>query len=215
MSLPFTVEQFLGVFARYNEAVWPGQLSLHLLAVTCVAALALRTPLASRLISASLAFFWAWAGVVYHGLFFAPVNPAALLFGALFVAAAGVFAWQGVVRDRLRFLLTGSAEAAVGFALVAYALLAYPLLAIAFGHGYPAMPTFGAPCPVTLFTLGMLAFLQQPYPRHVFFVPLAWVLVASQATVLLRMYEDLGLLFAGAAGLWLALRPFTPRSAHP
>jgi hypothetical protein len=29
MSLPFTVEQFLGAFERYNEAVWPGQLALQ------------------------------------------------------------------------------------------------------------------------------------------------------------------------------------------
>lgn len=210
MSLPFTVEQFLGVFARYNEAVWPGQLSLHLLGVMCVAALSLRTELASRLVCASLAFFWAWAGVVYHALFFSPVNPAAPVFAALFIAAAVIFAWHGVLHERLRFVLTPSPQAAVGFALVAYALLAYPLLAIAFGHRYPAMPTFGAPCPITIFTLGMLAFLRPPYPRHVFVVPLAWVLVASQATLFLGMYEDLGLLAAGAAGVWLALQPFTP-----
>jgi len=27
MRLPFTVEQFLEVFARYNDAIWPAQLS--------------------------------------------------------------------------------------------------------------------------------------------------------------------------------------------
>jgi hypothetical protein len=207
MSLPFTVEQFLAVFERYNEAVWPGQLALHFLAVACVAALALRGRLASRLICAGLAFLWAWSGAVYHAIFFSPVNPAAALFAAVFVAGAGLFAWQGVFHDRLRFGLTPSPRTAVGFGLVAYALVIYPLLSVWLGHRYPAMPTFGAPCPVTLFTLGMLAFLRAPYPRYVFAVPLAWVVVASQAALLLGMYEDLGLVVAGAAGLWLALAP--------
>jgi hypothetical protein len=36
MNLPFTVEQFLDVFARYNNAIWPAQLLLNLLALAVV-----------------------------------------------------------------------------------------------------------------------------------------------------------------------------------
>jgi hypothetical protein len=36
MPLPFTVEQFLDVFRRYNEQVWPAQLALLLLGVGAV-----------------------------------------------------------------------------------------------------------------------------------------------------------------------------------
>lgn len=207
MSLPFTTQQFLGVFARYNEAVWPAPLALHLIALACVGALSLRS-LAAPLICAGLAFLWLWTGVLYHGLFFSAVNPAAPVFAALFVAGAAIFAWQGVLRDRLRFALTLTPRGMVGVALLAYGLFGYPALAIALGHSYPAMPSFGTPCPLTIFTIGMLALLRPPYPRHVFIAPLAWVVVGSQATLLFGMYEDLGLLAAGAVGAWLALHPF-------
>lgn len=207
MSLPFTTEQFLGVFAGYNEAVWPAQLALHLVAVACLAALSLRS-LGAPLVCAGLAFLWLWTGIVYHLLFFSAVSAAAPFFAALFVAGALLFAWQGIVRDRLRFAWTLGPRAIVGLALLAYALFGYPALAIMLGHAYPAMPTFGTPCPVVIFTLGMLALLRPPYPRHVFIAPLAWVLVGSQATLLLGMDEDLGLAAAGAAGAWFALQPF-------
>jgi hypothetical protein len=213
MSLPFTQQEFLAVFAAYNQAVWPAQLALHLAAVASVAALALRGRLPSRLISATLALLWAWAGIVYHVGHFAAVNPAANLFAGLFVVGAAVFAWEGVVRSRLHFALSATPRAALGFALVAYALAGYPVLGVLLGHAYPSMPTFGAPCPTTLFTVGMLAFLRPRYPRYVFVFPLAWSLVALQAAFLLGMYEDLALAPAAAAAVWFALE--RPRKEHP
>lgn len=37
MNLPFTTDEFLGVFARYNEAVWPAQYLLNAVALVGVA----------------------------------------------------------------------------------------------------------------------------------------------------------------------------------
>jgi Family of unknown function (DUF6064) len=37
MKLPFTVEQFYGVFREYNTALWPAQVLLFALAVVAVA----------------------------------------------------------------------------------------------------------------------------------------------------------------------------------
>lgn len=213
MSLPFTPDEFLGVFGRYNEAVWPAQLVLHMMSVACVAALPLRGKLASRLICAALALLWAWAGLAYHLQYFADINPAAWLFAALFVAGAAIFAWEGVLHGRLRFAFADTPRCALGFGLLAYALLVYPLLSISLGHAYPTMPTFGLPCPTTIFTIGMLAFLGAPYPRYVLAVPLGWVVIATQAAFLFGMYEDLGLLAAGVAGIWFVFD--RPRKEHP
>jgi hypothetical protein len=150
---------------------------------------------------------------VYQATFFSPVNPVADLFAALFIIGAAMFAWYGVVRERLEFGLRPGPRAVAGFVLIAYALLLYPLLATQFGHRYPAMPTFGAPCPLTIFTIGMTAFLRPPYPRWIFAIPLAWIVIASQATLVFGMYEDLGLLPAGVAAVWFAMQPFT-RARH-
>jgi hypothetical protein len=199
MSLPFGKTEFLAVFVRYNEAVWPAQMVLYALAIAALLGLFMRLRQADRAMAALLALLWAWAGLVYHGLYFREINPAAPLFVVLFIAGAAALAWEGVVRDRLRFCGAPRGRAAAGQALIAYALVFYPLLSIVFGHVYPAAPTFGMPCPVTIFTVGVLLQLKAPYPRSVLIAPLLWIVVAGQAAFRFGVWEDLGLLVAGVA----------------
>lgn len=42
MQLPFTVEQFFGVFRLYNDSVWPAQIFLLALAILAVTFVTLR-----------------------------------------------------------------------------------------------------------------------------------------------------------------------------
>lgn len=214
MSLPFTRTEFFAVFASYNEAVWPAQLALYALGVAALGLVFVRRRYSGRLIAAILALLWLWMGGVYHLAYFRPVNPAAGLFGGAFLLAAAAFAWEGVVRQRLRFEPRAGAAGAIATVLLAYALVIYPLLAMLLGHAYPAMPTFGLPCPTTLFTLGMLALLRPPYPAYLLVVPVLWTIVGVQGALLLGVYEDFGLVFAGAAGLWLAFHG-RRTSEHP
>jgi hypothetical protein len=209
MALPFSREQFFEVFSSYNDAVWPAQIVLYALALVALALALTPRSYSGRAACAVLALLWAWMGAVYHFVYFREVNPAATLFGAAFLLAAALFAWQGVVQGRLAFECNRGARSAAGLLIVAYGLAFYPALAWLLGHGYPAMPTFGLPCPTTIFTLGMLTLVRRPFPRAVFLVPLAWVIVGTQAALLFGMYEDLGLLAAGAAGAWRLLRAAT------
>lgn len=214
MNLPFTQEQFFGVFSRYNEAVMPLQIGLVLLGLSAFGAMVVRRRDSDRVVSAILAGLWIWMGVVYHLIYFREVNPAATLFGVMFLGGAAVFAWVGVVQGRLVFDCESRARRIAGHALIAYALVGYPLLSAILGREFPEMPTFGLPCPTTIFTIGMLAFLSAPFPRYVFAIPIAWALIGSQAALLLGVYEDLGLLVAGLAGVWLAFdSPREPKHA--
>jgi len=213
MNLPFTRDQFFEVFARYNEGVMPLQLALFLLALSAFGAMVIRRRGSDRVVSAILAGLWAWMGIVYHFNYFAPVNPAAPVFGAMFLAAAALFAWAGVVRGRLVFDDDSRARRIVGHALIAYALVGYPIVSLLLGRQYPDVPTFGVPCPTTIFTMGMLAFLSRPFPRYVLVVPIAWAFIGGQAAFLLGVPEDLGLWLAGLAGLWLAFD--RPRERRP
>lgn len=204
--LPFTAEQFFDVFRAYNEAVWPAPVLLLALAVAALVIVAWQRPWSGRVVSAILGFFWAWIAVAYHLAHFASINPLAYAFAAVSAAGAGVFVWQGVARGRLRFRFSGSARAVGGAALVSFALLVYPAWSVLAGHRYPAMPTFGLPCPTTLFTIGMLALLVPPYPRSVAVVPVLWCLVGAQAAFLLGVPQDLGLLVAAVFGGYLVMR---------
>jgi hypothetical protein len=203
MNLPFTQPQFFELLARYNEDLIPLQIGLFLLGLSAFVAMVVRRPDSDRVISAILAGLWAWMGIVYHLMYFREINPAATLLGAAFLGAAAIFAWTGVIQGRLVFDCASRARRITGHALIAYALAGYPLLSAMLGREFPEMPTFGLPCPTTIFTLGMLAFLSAPFPRYVFAVPIAWALIGGQAAFLLGVYEDLGLVLAALAGIWL------------
>jgi len=164
MKIPFTVEQFFEVFTRYNESVWPMQIVLIMLALSMIILLFWSRHYSSRLIAAVLSFFWAWMAIAYHFVFFTVINPAAWFFGAFFLVGALWYAWIGVIRTKLRFSLHGGIRAWLGGLLIAFSLVIYPLIGYLFGHRYPAMPTFGLPCPTTISTLGILMFAWFQYP---------------------------------------------------
>jgi hypothetical protein len=204
---PFTREQFIAVFADYNLAVWPAQIVAYGLGLALVAVLLRPSPAGRRFVSAGLAVMWAWTGIVYHGMFFAAINRAAALFAALFVLQALLFVRVGVMQGRLAFGRPTGPGTALGWALLVYAGVLYPLLGAWGGHAYPQLPTFGiTPCPVTLFTIGLLLLATAPVPRALLAAPLAWSLIGGSAAWLLDIAQDWPLLFSGAAIVWLAWR---------
>ncbi len=209
MNIPFTRADFYGVFSAYNTAVWPMQLLLMALGVLAVVLLIRQRKNASVGISAILTFLWAWQALAYHLVFFTAINPLAYVFAAVFMVGAAVFFWQGVVRRRLNFTQTGITNgwrARAGWSLMIFAVFIYPAWTYLTGHRYPAFPTFGLPCPSTLFTIGLLTFLVKPYPRSPFVVPVLWCFVGSQAAFVFDVTADLGLIVAGVLGLVLAVQ---------
>jgi hypothetical protein len=205
MPLPFTPDQFLAVFAAYNLAVWPAQLVAYLLSLGMVLTLLRPTRWTHQIVGAVLGLMWLWTGVAYHALFFAPINKTALAFAALFVVQGLLFAHAALLRSELRFTQGQGLRAWFGWALIAYSALIYPMIGLA-GHGYPAMPMFGVtPCPVTLFSFGVLLLAQQPVPRRLLVIPLVWTLVGGSAAFLLEVPQDWLLIASGllvAPWLW-------------
>jgi hypothetical protein len=199
MALPFTVEQFLGVFVRYNEAIWPAQLVAYLLGAAAVALAFRPTTWSHRAISAILGLFWLFAGAVYHLTFFRAINPIAAVFGAAFVVQGLLLLWVGAVRGRLVFAPGRTVATAIGALFVLYAMVLYPAIGMALGHGYPSAPVFGvAPCPLTIFTLGLLLWADADgrLPKGLLVVPVLWSLLGVSAALQLGIREDLGLLVA-------------------
>jgi hypothetical protein len=83
--LPFSPEQFASVFVDYNTAIWPVQLGAYVLGCSAMVLLLCNASHANRFAAGVLAITWLWTGIVYHGVFFATINKAAYLFGALFI----------------------------------------------------------------------------------------------------------------------------------
>jgi hypothetical protein len=197
MELPFSPDQFLDVFAAYNRALWPAAVALWLATLGGVVQLA-RGRARGAALGALLALHWAWSGLAYHALYFSAVNPAAPAFAALFAGQAGAFAWASVARPGLTFAWGHSPRHLLAAALLAGAL-AYPGLALLIVHAWPRVPTFGVPCPTTLFTAGCLLAAVPPVPRWLLVIPALWSLVGGSAAFLLGITPDLMLFAAGAA----------------
>lgn len=208
MQLPFTIDQFFGVFRDYNATVWPAQIALVLVAVFALAVIWRRWASSGVVVSAILGVLWAWLALGYHLAFFVRINPLAYGFAAVSLLGAGLFIWFGVVRRQIEFTFERGPRTFLGLALVAFALVVYPVWSTAAGHAYPELPTFGLPCPTTIYTVGLLALARGPRVRAVVIVPFLWSLVGSQAAFLLDVEPDLGLVVAAlvAAGLLYAPR---------
>jgi len=83
------------------------------------------------------------------------------------------------------------------------ALIIYPILSLLFGHSYMSSPTFGAPCPTTIYTFGLLWIVRRPLARYSLAVPLIWSAVGGSAAFALGVRQDIGLVVAGLSGFWL------------
>ncbi len=201
MALPFTIDDFLSVFMRYNLSIWPVQVAIYVAAATIVGWLLWHPSRTGSLaLTALLAFCWVLMGAGYHLGFFRAISGVALPAGVLFTLTGLGFAWI-TARGSFSFGWRRDAWAVIGLILVLYAMVGYPLAGLAVGHHYPRSPVFGvAPCPTTIFTFGVLLLATSRVPGWLLVVPAIWSLFAASAAVLLGMTEDLLLPVAGVVG---------------
>jgi hypothetical protein len=158
---------------------------------------------------------WAGMGFGYMWLYFADINPAAKLFGAIFLVQAALLAVMAVRERGRAYGRRRDARFWIGLSLIAYGMLLYPLLGVAFGHGYPQAPMFGlVPCPTTIFTFGMLLLAARP-KRLLLWLPLVWAAIGSFAAVKFGIYEDVGLLVAAIVTAAVLLRSRLAADAAP
>lgn len=210
--LPFTTEQFRSVFVDYNNSIWPVQIAAYLLGGVAVAFLLHNRPQGDRVIAGILAMMWLWTGVGYHALSFCSINRAAYIFAVLFILQGCYLLYAGVYRRQIGFGLRPGLPAVVGVAFVAYAAIIYPVIGVATGHAYPEMPMFGVtPCPVVIFTFGLLLLTVRPVPRWLLVVPFIWSLIGGSAAILLQVPQDWLLLVSGAITVPLVVI----RDRHP
>lgn len=197
---PFSVAQFFAVFGDYNAAIYPLQFVAYGLGILAVFALWLKRSLATQFILSVLAIMWALNGIGYHFLFFAEINPIAKAFAAFFVLQSLLFAASAVIPNNLRFEVRLNFRSVAGLSFIVYALMIYELLGYWAGHGLMAGPLFGvAPCPTTIFTIGILLLARGKWVAWLSIIPILWSLIGLAAATQLGVHEDFGLSIAAIA----------------
>lgn len=145
-------------------------------------------------------------GIFYHMAYFSTINPAAWVFGALFVLEGLLFIIAGLAWGKLSFGFDRKAIPVVGAIFILYAMAVYPLIGLAFDHWYPRAPMFGvAPCPTTIFTFGLLLWAKGPVPAYILAIPLIWSIIGTMAATGLQVPQDYGLGIAGIIGTILVI----------
>ena len=215
MNPPFTVEAFLGVFAQYNAAIWPVQIGAYLMGLVVLLAVFAAQHSIQRLACAALAVLWAFIGIGYHLMFFAAINPIAPVFSGFFVLEALLLLASAFRPGNLSLKIVLNLRSVAGLAVIVYALLVYPLLSLQAGHGLMAGPMFGvAPCPTTIFTIGILLIARGRWVIWLSIIPILWALVGLAAAVQLGIAEDLGLPVVGVIlATFLAVQATLDRAA--
>jgi hypothetical protein len=100
-------------------------------------------------------------------LHFATLTWAAWGFGFLFVIEGLMFLATGLLRGRLDIRFRRDAAGWTGLTLAAFAMALYPLIGLLAGQAWPRMPAFGiAPCPLAIFTFGLLLLAAPRAPLH-------------------------------------------------
>jgi hypothetical protein len=204
MNMTLTLELLLDTFEQYNLAIWPMQLVAYLLGFAALFFAIRQTKFSNQFVAGMLTFMWLWTGAGFFLLFFAPVYAPSYLFGVMFIIQGAAF-FANMLKPRLSFGYKGDVYAIVGLLFIAYAIIGYPLVGYLVGHIYPQSPAFGlTPCPLTVFTFGLLLLTVQKVPRLLLVIPLLWA-VGGLMPVSVGIYEDIGLVIAGVVGTALIL----------
>ncbi len=196
MKLPFTLEQFLEVFKNYNEGVFPMQILFYLMSIIAIYLALKPNAHSNKIISSIMAFFWLWMGVVYHLIYFTEINNLAYFFGAFFILQSILFVVLDVFQDRFSFQFRTDKYGVTGMSLIVFALIIYPILGYFFNHVYPSSPTFGLPCPTTIFTFGILLLNEKKCPIVILIIPCMWSIIGFMAAFQFGILEDTGLIVA-------------------
>jgi len=210
MQLPFSRAEFFDVLAAYNSALWPIVVALWIASALACTSLWLRRS-HDRWMSGLLAVHWVWSAFAYHLAFFTRVNPAAWLFAAVFLLQAALFVWYGLVKKSLSFASARSGWTPLGWLLIGYALL-YPVINGVEQGSVLKSPTFGLPCPTTIFTAGLLLLASSPSPI-LSVVPIIWGVIGGSAAILLGVSADYALPIAAAVLVAFQLQTSRPPSS--
>lgn len=213
MNVPFTIEQFLQVFKNYNLAIWPMQIVFYLLSFVMIYLAVQKSKKPDIIINVLLAFLWFWMGFIYHFGFFTSINKAAWVFGFFNIVQGFIFLYSGVLKSRLTYAYHPDIYRVAGLLIIVYALAVYPVIGYFSGHAYPYSPTFGLPCPTTIFTLGMLLLVDRRVSLWILAIPLLWSIVGTLAALNFGIKEDAGLLISGVTAIVLIV--YRNRKLYP
>ena len=205
MNITFTLEQMLNTFANYNNTIFPLQIFVYLLGIVALLFVFKQKEYSSRIIFGILSFLWLWTGIVFFMQYFGPIYKPAYGFGVVFIIQ-GIIYLVSYFKSQVSFNYNKDVFSLVGIIFIVYAMIGYPLFGYFINHTYPQIPPFGlTPCPLVVFTFGLLLLTNTKVPKSLFVIPFLWS-VSGFIPVYIGIWEDGGLIIAGILGTIMIIR---------
>jgi hypothetical protein len=183
--LMFSPAIYWRLVERYNREVWPLQLLMLAVGAALLWLVAVRLPMAGRVVAGALAAAWLWVGWAFHWQRYATINWAAEYFAAAYALQAllllvfAIFGTKDAAQSR------SSGGRAIGLALAMIGVLAYPFFGVAQGRAWTQV--FGVmPEPTALATLGLLLATRLPRRGWLMIIPVLSLLIGLATWWLLR-----------------------------
>lgn len=197
-------EAFFRTMAAYNAAIWPVQIITYILGIAAVILVLRETKFSDRIVSLILGCLWLWSGIVFCFVFFGKFNSMFYIMGAFLILQGILFllySFRVYVTRFLSFRARGGSYTIVGTVMIVYAWVIYPLIGHLTGHAYPQTPVFGvAPCPLTIFTFGLLLLTHKRVPGVILIIPLIFSLGGVMAVWVYGVFADIGEVASGIIG---------------
>jgi len=190
MKTPFTTEQFFSVFENYNSSVFPAQFILLLFGIFALYMVIAQKTKMDRTVGSLLGLFWIWMGAVYHIIFFYPINPAAMVFGALFILQGIFLLVETFKRKKLEFSYSGNLKGNLGLIFIVFGLVIYPVISYFLGGSVEKTIAFGLPCPTTIATFGFFLLTGKKFSKYLLIIPSLWALIGTTAALKFGVYQD-------------------------
>lgn len=198
-------QTFFSMLAEYHTQIHPFPYLGSMLGLMVIVLFLSPYPHKSRVSLLTLAFLWAWNGLVmftYHFAELYPVNYA--LQGVLFPIQALLLSHAAFMKAPPEFDVASGVSGKAGLALMFTALFLYPIIGNITGHYYPAAPVFPDPCCLTIFTFGYLLSARARMPSGLIVIPFLWSLMGIVAVMKLGVMAD-GLMVVVGIGCSVAI----------
>ena len=209
------IDDFFNTLQSYNEAFLSITVFTFLLGVLIVYLAARKSKNSSRVISAIMSFLWIWSGIVFFIIYYGPIDAEFLgltmpgvwyLGGILFLIQSFLFLFFGVVKSSLSFKFSSEISSIIGALMIVYAMVIYPIIGFLSSYGFPRYPIFGtAPCPLTIFTVGLLQWSDREIPLVIVVIPFIWALMGIMPVLALNVWADIGEVLSGIVGFLIIL----------
>ncbi|MCF8236161.1 MAG: DUF6064 family protein [Bacteroidales bacterium] len=214
MDVPFTTEEFIGVVEKYNSFFFPIQILVLLLGIIAVVLLHSKIRLKDQLISGFLGLLWIWVGIAYHFAFFTVINPAAWIFGSLFILQGLFFILEGPMGKKITFHFDKTGRAYTGYFFIVFGILIYPIIQYFMEMSWLRTISLGLPCPTTILTFGLLMLTTRSFRKYLLIIPSIWAIIGSFAAIKFNVYQDVVMLLAAiVADIWLLKRKKSGQAA--